>query len=433
MKAQLEVERARGSESRAWQSGIRARVVHSDEQLAAMVAARECASRTVQELTIALADDLDYTTVLRHVARALGSRLAAACIVDLVGADSIRIAHAPTLVEPELSTILRPLAASVHASGASILPGDRHAAHAAHQLGAQSVVVVPLVAGDETVGSMTLVGDATRPLALSVEEAEVLGGRMGSAIRNGRRYEAAVAEATMREDVMSIVSHDLKNPLGVILLCASRLLEAPTVVASRDAQRSVEMLQRAASSMKSLILDLLDVAALDGGAMSIRPGPLDAATIVRDAVDALRPIAAQCEVALSMAPSPALPPIWADRQRVMQVLVNLLSNAIKFTPAGGSVVVRLDAEHEMVAFTVADTGSGIPATDLCRVFDRFLQASDTRKLGTGLGLSICRSLVELSGGSISATSELGAGTSMRFTLPCAASCDDALAACHARG
>ncbi len=111
--------------------------------------------------------------------------------------------------------------------------------------------------------------------------------------------------------------------------------------------------------------------------------------------------------------------VWSDGDRILQVLVNLLGNAIKFTSRGGVVVVRARREGDAVRVAVTDSGCGIAREDLQRVFDRFWQSPHAARLGTGLGLAICKAIVELSGGSIEAESELGVGTTMSFTLPVA--------------
>lgn len=358
---------------------------------------------TLSELTAVLIASLDYRATLRELARVAAARAARACVIELRRPAMPRIAEARSDADPAPSLLDAHIERAI-ATGEHTLVGtdDAHAA-----------IVAPIRARDETIGAIALVGE----IGLSREDVVELGRRVGVAVHNGQLYEAAIAATKMRDEMLSTVSHDLKNPLGIILLSAARLLGNGT----NGDRHPIEVIERSAKRMRGLVADLLDIEALDAGAMSIHPTACDPKALAEEAVDSFLPLASEAGVELRADVAEALPPIWVDPDRVAQVLANVISNAIKFTPRGGEVRVSARATDGHVAFAVADTGIGISQADLPHVFDRFWQGTGARKLGSGLGLAICKSLVELSGGTIRAESTLDRGTVMTFTLPAAES------------
>jgi signal transduction histidine kinase len=170
--------------------------------------------------------------------------------------------------------------------------------------------------------------------------------------------------------------------------------------------------------MARLIEDLLDITRIDAGTLHIEREPLDPAQIVADAGDLMRPLTAEktmrFELELDGQP---LPPVDADRDRVLQVFSNLIGNAIKFTPSGGCITVGAEPRDENVCFSVQDTGPGILEEHIARIFDRFWQGKIAERQGAGLGLAISKGIVEKHGGTIWVESELGFGTTVFFTLP----------------
>jgi signal transduction histidine kinase len=218
---------------------------------------------------------------------------------------------------------------------------------------------------------------------------------------------------------MAVVAHDLKNPLNTIKLLLQRLLEnvVPEDPAHRTERDSLGAIVRATERMHRLIRDLLDLARADGGRLLIRPAPVEAADLVRDAVHTHVPLAAARDIALQAAMAPPIARALADRERIAQVFSNLIGNALKFTPRGGRVTVGASRENELVRFAVEDTGSGIPLEDQAHVFDRFWQARNAARRGTGLGLSIAQAIVEAHGGTIGVESSPGQGSRFHFSLP----------------
>jgi signal transduction histidine kinase len=221
--------------------------------------------------------------------------------------------------------------------------------------------------------------------------------------------------------VVAVVSHDLKNPLATIEMAVSFLLEetVPNDAAHALEREHLQAIHRAAQRMYQLIHDLLDAAAIDAGQLRLTRSPQAVDVLMADALELLRPLAAAKHIALVADLSPVLPPVSADRDRVLQVFSNLGGNAVKFTPNDGRVEIHVTLRDAMVAFELRDTGPGIAPDEIPHVFDRFWQGKRTARAGVGLGLAIAKGIVEAHGGGISVTSEPGCGSRFTFTLPVA--------------
>lgn len=221
-----------------------------------------------------------------------------------------------------------------------------------------------------------------------------------------------------REEILEIVSHDLKNPLGAILMNASLLFRRlPADPDIRPVRKQLEVIQRSADRMKRLIEDLLDLAKVEAGRLPIEPKPIAVAPLVSAAVEMLEPSATQKQIQIEEAVQAMGDGVYCDRERVLQVFSNLIGNAVKFTPERGKVIVRAEAKNDEVQFEVIDTGSGIAEDQLPYIFDRYWQASRRDKNSTGLGLSISKGIIEAHGGRIWAESKPGIGSKFTFVLP----------------
>jgi PAS domain S-box-containing protein len=224
----------------------------------------------------------------------------------------------------------------------------------------------------------------------------------------------------MKDEFVSIVSHELRTPLtsikGSLGLIASGMLgDVP-----ERGRRMLEIAIANSERLVRLINDILDIEKLDSGAVTMDRRPCNAADVMTQAVEAIRPLA--IESGVTVAVSPTWAPLLVDPDRIQQAITNLLSNAIKFSEWGGRVLLSAERRDGELVVEVGDQGRGIPPEHLDTIFDRFKQvdASDSReKGGTGLGLSICRSIVTLHGGHIWAASEVGKGSKFYFTLPLA--------------
>jgi signal transduction histidine kinase len=250
------------------------------------------------------------------------------------------------------------------------------------------------------------------------------------AVDNARLYEQARQATRARDDMLGIVSHDLRNPLHTIQLSSSFVLEligdsglalpspmpgAPPV--SLSAQ--LEIMLRASRRANALIEDLLDVTRIDAKRLSVDPVELDALALIDEALLDTAPLAADRKIELTHGWEGAPVHVRAEKGRVFQVFSNLVGNALKFTPAGGRIDVRGRAIDGEAHFSVTDTGSGIPPESLPHLFDRFWQAQQARRAGAGLGLFIAKGIIEAHGGRIWVESTLGRGTTFSFTLPMA--------------
>ncbi len=238
-------------------------------------------------------------------------------------------------------------------------------------------------------------------------------------ITERRRIEEALRLADRRKDeFLSFVSHDLRNPLGVITMSVAGLTSRGELVPER-VLKAGERIQRAAEQMAKLIGDLLDVASIEAGRLRIEAAPWDAGVLVGEAVDAITPLAVQKGVWIETKLPEDAVRVSCDRGRVLQVLGNLIGNAIKFTRDGTTVAVRVEATTEEARITVSDSGPGISSEQLERVFDRFWQAEQAKRAGHGLGLYIAKGIVESHGARIGAESMVGQGSTFWFTLPLA--------------
>lgn len=241
-----------------------------------------------------------------------------------------------------------------------------------------------------------------------------------------RAAESALRQALQaRDEVLAVVSHDLRNPVSAIFSAAGLLLEMD--VSAGKTEQHLETIQRAAERMNRLIQDLLDVSRLEAGALSIVPSVIDVSDLFQEAVDAARHDADRRGVALVTVPDPALPGIRADRDRLLRVLSNLVGNAVRYSREGGKVTLaaRVREEGEVV-LGVEDEGIGIAPEDQERLFDRFWQVSRSDTEGAGLGLAIVKGIVEAHGGRVWVDSEAGKGSSFYFTMPIAPTLPGAL-------
>jgi len=223
-----------------------------------------------------------------------------------------------------------------------------------------------------------------------------------------------------RDDLMGVVAHDLRNPLGTILMQASMLQELGSR-GERCSEESTASIERAARRMNRLIQDLLDVTRLEAGRLSIEHAHVDTVRLLADVVDAQKPLAASRHLELRLDVPATVPPVNGDRDRLAQVLENLIGNAMKFTKAGGRVTVGAAANHREVVFCVSDTGTGIATEDVPRLFDRFWQAKPGAQHGAGLGLPIVKGIVETHGGRVWVESTPGRGSTFFFSIPVATS------------
>ena len=243
-----------------------------------------------------------------------------------------------------------------------------------------------------------------------------------------RRIEAMNAQlvrdlqtaVSARDDMLGIVSHDLRNPVNAVRMLATAILRVGGDDGiSADVLAHATTMRLAADQMDSLIQDLLDVSRIEAGRLLLHPQLATVDDLITTTLATLAPLAQEQGVVLVKNIAERSSAVDVDGDRILQVLSNLVGNGIKYTPRGGRVIVSADLNAEDVRISVTDTGIGIAPDDLPHVFDRFWQSRRKARSGAGLGLTIARGIVRAHGGRIWLDSAPGTGTAVHFTLPLA--------------
>lgn len=399
-------------------------------------------ARFLSEAMELLSSSLDSHRVLRDLTRLIVPRIADICAVDLLGPDGrsqrVEIAHGfASVPQPDDEAVgaAEPVVSSIvqRAIAERAQQLDRHADDEAlrevardpalleelRRTGPYLLLVVPLVARQRVLGFLQfLSADLARASAPeSLLLAEDLARRASVAVDNALLYGEAQRATRARDDVLAIVSHDLRNPLNTIQMSASFLLDVlkdPDAVAPLVPQ--LQLMLRATSRGNSLIQDLMDVSRIESGTLAVDASLTSAEVLLAEAVAELEPLVAGKGLTFEhewVGPGAEVP---ADRGRVAQVFSNLVGNAIKFTPRDGTVSVTGRRAGTLVEFTVKDTGTGIAPDHVPHLFDRFWKATKASRSGAGLGLFIVKGIVEGHGGTVEVESTAGTGTTFRFTL-----------------
>jgi signal transduction histidine kinase len=405
------------------------------------------------QVSHALSASLDYRTTLETVADLVARKLGDLCWIDVIererGLERVAVAHAV----PELADVARSLR-QVSGGGVACDPlSGALAQGSVWEVSLTEDMVAAFAQGEadrrawsRLCGARLLAvpfrHDATPGLIAVVRrdggcgfDADFrsllfdLAARVGSAVENCRLYREAREAIAAREEILGVVSHDLRSPLQALRMAVASLQvkREPGSVA-----RLVGVMDRSIHNMDQLITDLLDVSRLRAGKLTLRPGPCAASEILEEVVELLRPLAAERSIHIQVpgaGPGPDRPAaaaaigrpareVMADRQRVVQVLSNLLANAIKFSPPGGSIAVDLQQDERDCCIAISDQGPGVPESDQPHIFDKYWRTQGERG-GEGLGLAIAKSLIEAQGGRIGVDSKPGGGSRFWFTLPLA--------------
>lgn len=295
----------------------------------------------------------------------------------------------------------------------------------AEALGASAVLLVPLRAGGRAIGALHLV--RTRAGAAHAREevhvADQFAGLAALALENARLYQESRRAVRERDEMLAIVSHDLRNPVNAVVMLTGAVLsrETPSGVEGEGlmGRDEVEAIRGAARQVDGLIQDLQDVSRISAGRLRVECRPVPAGEMLKEAADVFEPAVGETALDFIRDFDDAAPLVMADRHRVGQVLSNLLGNAVRFTPRGGSVSLIAQRDEGMLRVAVRDTGPGVAPDDVPRLFERYWQAPRLLRAGSGLGLFIAKGIVEAHGGTIGVNSELGQGSEFWFTLPLA--------------
>ncbi|MCP3104303.1 PAS domain S-box protein [Myxococcus sp. K15C18031901] len=399
--------------------------------------------RLLAEAGPSLASSLDPHTTLLTVSQLVVPSMADFCITAMLDPHGRLIAQTSRASAPEKRHMLAQMlqeyplvpfsqghmAAQVFETGQPVLLPDipeallrqnaEDARHESllHQLAPRSCIIVPLSARGRTVGILILVASESgrRYGKRELRLAEDLALRAGLAIDNANLHAKSEQATHLRDEVLRIVAHDLRSPLNIISLSAGTLLKRPATERGND-PRPLEAIQKAVTRATHLIEDLLDVARLQGGHLSVERRPESTYALFREAYELHRALAEANQVHLHLDVPLDLPAVFVDRDRVLQLLSNLVGNALKFTPTGGAITLRAEPGGDVVRCSVSDTGSGIPEDDLRHLFEPFWQARKGRE-GAGLGLTIVKGITEAHGGRVWVESRPGVGSTFFFSLP----------------
>jgi signal transduction histidine kinase/DNA-binding response OmpR family regulator len=410
---------------------------------AARAAAEEATRRSqfLAEASTVLTSSLDHAATVRSLTRLAVPQLADVAAVTLVGEPGqpwrselawvpspAGPVHTLSLEAPEgpddevraaVERVLRTGRPEVLEGLAVPYPPKGAAGAAGGAAGLlRRALLLPLLARGRTLGVLSLaMGESGRRFGRDdVALAEDLAGRAAIAIDNARLYRDIREADRRKNEFLAMLAHELRNPLAPIRNAAQVLrllgLENPTLDWARD------VLDRQVGQMVRIVDDLLDVSRITRGKIQLRTEPVDVAAVVARAVETSRPLIDARRHGLSVALPPEPLRAEADPARLAQVLANLLNNAAKYTEEGGQIWLDVAREAGEVVFRVRDTGIGIPREMLASVFELFTQADrslDRSQGGLGIGLTLVKSLVEMHGGSVRASSE-GPGKGSEFVV-----------------
>lgn len=328
-----------------------------------------------------------------------------------------RLLHAMEGRFPDAPTAPFPVA-DVLATGTPVFNAEPARGGLGESLGVRAFAVLPLRARDRVFGALTLVAtEANR--AWDEEEVELVrafADRVAIALDNAILYRDSRRASQARDEILGVVSHDLRNPLSAISMCARVLAEhAPDDPTARE--ELARGILDASALMHRLIQDLLDVATIESGHLRVDRDDADATAVARRALAMVAESAAERGIVVE-ANLPERLPCRVDALRLEQVLANLLGNAVKFTDRGGCVTFDAEAIDGGCRFVVSDTGIGIPPDSLPHIFDRHWHSRRAgRKAGSGLGLAIAKGIVDAHGGALEVTSSVGVGTRIVLHVP----------------
>ncbi len=288
------------------------------------------------------------------------------------------------------------------------------------ELGMANVVTAPLRGQQGRIGTLLFASGTRDYDASDLWLVEEIAGRVSSAVDNATLYRAAQAATRARDEVLAVVSHDLRNPVHTIQMGASfllELLEEQSTVDPALLVKQIGAMRRSAQRADRLIRDLMDVTRAERGRLDIERAPVIVSDLLRDASQGVASQAHQRGVTVDVITADASLRVTGDRDRLLQALDNLLSNAVKFTADGGLVRLAAFEDEQDVCFVVEDTGQGMTTEQQAKLFTQFWQARRGDRRGVGLGLTIVKGIVDAHGGTIAVESNPGRGSTFRIRMP----------------
>jgi len=385
-----------------------------------------------------LASSLGFDETLRNVTRLAVPQLADACIVNVYHGGEFRGAAASHVdpsraIEIEKRRIEQPIdlagehpVAEAIRTGRSIVIGGPESRAPLPDLidifGSMpsAGIVVPLVARDQLLGVIGLYRESSLYDETHAFLAEEIARRAALAMDNARLHDLVHTGIRARDDMIGIVSHDLRNPVNAVKMLTGVMLDtAREDPLPSEVVEYATIIRQAAEQMDALIRDLLDVTRVEAGRLRVDAKPEDTEELLSDALRTLAPVAAARSLKLRLDAPDDMPPVMGDRGRIAQALSNLIGNAVKFSSPGSAILVTVRVMEDEMIFSIADHGRGMTAEQLAHAFDRFWQSSRTDRQGAGLGLAITKGIIDAHGGRIWAESVPDVGSTFYFSLPVA--------------
>jgi len=402
---------------------LETRLLHQGQARArARAEMAEVRARLLSDASKLLSTSLDSETGIAQVSRLLVPRFASSAHFLLTEAEGYRVA-----ASSRNSDEAKRLESALETEGetvAAALAGD---SPATLRLDDGDAFLTPLQANGQTFGALitTHAGASDQQEVADVDTLRDLAGRAALALQNACLFADAQMASRARERMLSVVAHDLRNPLAVIAMYAEMLLDLLPGDSADDgddyAAEALTSIHRSARRMQEQIESLLDISRLQQGRFVVSPSPHCVTDLFHEAAMLLQPLAAAKAVGLQIerVGDATVDTAVLDGGRIHQVLSNLVGNAVKFSPEGTCVVVRWRVAASELTVSVEDCGPGIPADLLPHIFGAFWQANLTDRRGVGLGLWIARAIVDGHGGRIWVDSIEGKGATFHFAIPTA--------------
>ena len=389
-----------------------------------------------------LAESFEDTDVLKKMAYLAVSEIADGCVVRLLGDDDKLYVAAVIHRDQNKQQSLESLVMSLEARGIRLSNIDEalktkvvqirenlneilkaeislesREAQELEKLGPFNSAAIPLLVHGKILGVLHVLSEKSQRSfkETDIKFLEAIGTQVAISIENARLYKRAQLAIKQREEILAIVSHDLKNPLTSIKLNSQILAKI-----ERDESKITvfaDKIGRSTDQMQRMITDLMDFSKIQTGKLAIEKKWEKPNVVIEEVFEMMKDQAEEKGLKIFWEVDPKLPAIQCDKQRIGQALLNLIANAIKFTEKDGRIQISAVNSPDGIRFSVADSGPGIPKEDLLKVFDRYWQAQRTQTLGAGLGLSITKGIIDAHGGKIWVESELGFGSTFYFVLP----------------
>ena len=401
----------------------------------------DAAQRFLAGIGAALGSSLDYLQTLARAARAATPIIGETCIIDSYTADgggeitvadtdprledlarAMRGQYPPLYEAPSLATVraVRRSHLIAELSDATLSELTENDAHwrLVRRLGWRSVLFVPIVARETFLGILTCCSRTRSLNETDLALATELAHRAALAIDNALLYRRATQAANTRDEVLGIVSHDLRSSLTTISLCAGALSD-PAPASVEGVRAMADAIRHSTEHAQAMIADLVDVTSLEAGRLALKRTRVRPEHVLARAHEAFVAQMERGGLTFRYRCDAHLSTLDADEARLLQVLFNLLGNAVTHTRPGGEIVLRAVADEasRSVVFSVEDSGRGIEEAELPYLFDRFWQSHRSQRGGAGLGLAIAKGLVESHGGRLSVASRPDVGSTFSFTVP----------------